>query len=91
MKCEKCGKEIDAISINVFQYDGSDIDISVPIEECENGAVTFETSPNWCGHELTVSEQVESILCPYCKEFPFEHKEVQMYDVVRLVCFKSKK
>ena len=27
--------------------------------------------------------------CPHCKQFPFQSKEVQVYDVVRVVCFKE--
>ena len=90
MKCEKCGKEIDRLLINKFAYDGCDGVDSVYINESEIcDAVTFETDANWCGYELSEEEMMEDIQCPHCNEFPFKHKEVQVYDVVRVVCFKS--
>lgn len=89
MKCEKCGKEIDKVKINMFLYDGSDFEKLSNIHEHEYGAVIFETNANWCGYELSEEEMMEDIRCPHCNEFPFKHKEVQVYDVVRVVCFKS--
>lgn len=90
MKCEKCGKEIDRLLINKFLRNGSDSTDSVCIEESAIcSAVTFETDANWCGYELSEEEMMEDIQCPHCNKFPFNHKEVQVYDVVRVVCFKS--
>lgn len=89
MKCEKCGKEIDKVKISVFSYDGSDSDCLIYIDEGKYENVIFETSPHWCGYELSEEEMMEDIRCPHCNEFPFKHKEVQVYDVVRVVCFKS--
>lgn len=89
MKCEKCGKEIDKVKISIFSYDGSDSDYLTNINEGEEGNVLFETNQNWCGYELSEEEMMEDIRCPHCNEFPFKHKEVQVYDVVRVVCFKS--
>lgn len=89
MICEKCGKEIHEVVINVFTREGSDVDVKIPIyfEDKETNAVCFETNANWCGYELTEDEQMEDISCPHCKQFPFNHKEVQVHDVVRVVCF----
>ena len=39
--------------------------------------------------ELTEEEMRERIECPYCKQFPFGSEEIQVYDVVRIVCFKT--
>lgn len=88
MICEKCGKQIDNLLIDTFLRDGSDIDESPYIEENKT-AVWFETTQNWTGYELTEEEQREHILCPYCKKFPFKHREVQVFNVVRVVCFKT--
>lgn len=90
MKCEKCGNDINRILINKFLHDGSDSTDSVYIEEseiCE--AVTFETDANWCGYELSEEEMMDDIRCPHCNNFPFTHKEVQVYEIVRVVCFKQ--
>ena len=46
MKCEKCGKLIDNVIINRFTREGNDIDVSVPIIEYDNGAVSIETDSN---------------------------------------------
>lgn len=89
MKCEKCGKEIDRVSISKFMWDGSDNEDIVYIDEDEYGSVMFETDSNWCGYELSEEEMMEGIRCIHCDEFPFKHKEVQVYDVVRVVCFKE--
>ena len=89
MTCEKCGKIIGSVKINVFTREGSDIDVLVPVIEYDNGAVGIETDSNWCGYDLSEEEKMESISCPCCGEFPFECKEVQEHEIVRLVCFKN--
>ena len=90
MKCEKCGNEFDRISINKFMRDGSDNEDRPYVDECPiSNAVLFETDRNWCGYELNEEEMMEGIRCPHCNKFPFKHKEVQVYDVVRVVCFRS--
>lgn len=89
MKCEKCGNEIAHVRISVFTRDGSDIDMIENIRESEEHAVFFDTANNWTGYELTEAEMMEDIRCPICGEFPFKHKEVQVYDIVRVVCFKA--
>ena len=91
MKCEKCGTEIDKLGILMFDYDGSDYEwhTSIVGEDIETGAVWFETDCNWTGYELSEEEMMENIKCPNCGEFPFNRKEVQVCDVVRVVCFKN--
>ena len=90
MRCEKCGRQIIAVEINEFQRDGSDRFRDIPIKEYLDNAVGFETTQDWCGYDLTEEEQTEAILCPYCNEFPFKDREIQVYEVVRVVCFKQK-
>lgn len=34
---------------------------------------------------------METITCPHCGKFPFIDKEIHVYDIVRIVCFKSEK
>jgi DNA-directed RNA polymerase subunit RPC12/RpoP len=90
MKCEKCGKEITHIVTGRFSYDGSDYDDTIGIEEDEHyNAVIMETDRNWTGYGLTEEETRERIECPYCKQFPFGSEEIQVFDVVRIVCFKN--
>ena len=101
MICEKCGHETDRLRIGVFNRDGSDSDIFPLIEEVDaltdeesNEAggcdvVIIETTQNWTGYEMSEEEMMEDIRCPHCGQFPFKHKEVQVYDVVRIVCFKE--
>lgn len=48
-----------------------------------------ETTQNWTGYDLSEEEMLETITCPHCKQFPFKSKEIQVYDVVRVVCFKA--
>ena len=72
-----------------IHYDGSDTDIEQPIIECEHNAAYIETTQNWTGYDLSEEEMLETITCPHCKQFPFKSKEIQVYDVVRVVCFKT--
>lgn len=89
MKCEMCGKSIDHLSIDCFTYEGSDRPVDYYINECENNAVYIDTTNNWVGYELSGEEQAETISCPHCGKFPFEEKEIQVYDIVRVVMFRS--
>lgn len=86
-KCNCCGKEIDSVLISQFHYDGSDSEIRVNFEECEKDAKVITFDKSWCGYELTEEEQIEDIQCPYCKQFPFKQKEVQVHEYIHIVCF----
>ena len=89
MKCEKCGKEIDELLINVFNYDGSDSDYKIPFTECEEHAVFIDVNKNWTGYELSKDEQRDTICCPHCKRFPFKSNEIQVESIIRVICFKQ--
>lgn len=96
MKCEKCGHDTDRLRIGVFNRDGSDSDdfpyiqeLDPPFDEDGCSVVIIETNQNWTGYGLSEEEMMEDIRCPHCGEFPFRHKEVQVYDIVRIVCFKE--
>ena len=89
VRCEKCGKEMNCLMLSVFGYDGADSDYAIPIHEVEEDAVCVEVSPAWTGNELSEEEQMETIHCPYCGEFPFAHQEVKTQTIVQVVCFKS--
>lgn len=89
IRCKKCGKIIGSVNVGRFNYDGSDSDIKYSLNEVEEDAVYFETDANWTGYELSEEEMSETIYCPHCDEFPFNDKEVQVYNIVRVVCFKG--
>lgn len=61
----------------------------IQIEECEEDAVFFETDQNWTGYELSEDEMNDGIRCPKCGKNPFKNQEIQIYDVVRVVKFKT--
>lgn len=89
-KCKKCGKEINEVIINNFDYDGTDFFTKVPFKQVLHNAIYFDTDINWTGYELTDEERKEGIKCPYCKKYPFDDKEeIQTYEYVRVVCFKK--
>ena len=88
MICEKCGKKIDSLLIDRFNYDGSDSLCEYPITEYEENAVTVDVDHNWTGYELSDEEQKDSICCPYCNRFPFISEEIQIEEIVRIICFK---
>ena len=90
MKCEKCGHKLSALSVDMFNYDGSDRFVDSTFREEGESAVIVETTRNWVGYELLEPEMHETIRCPNCGKFPFENTEVQAYEVVRLVMFKKR-
>lgn len=89
MKCEKCGKEIDYLSIDTFNWDGSDSFETLPITGDRDVAVYVDVDQNWRGYELPKEKMMETIICPNCGQFPFENKEIQVYDIIRVVLFKK--
>lgn len=89
MKCEKCGKEIKRLKINMFGQSGDDFDTNVDILENEYGNVIFIVDKNWTGYELTEEERVDTIMCPHCGQFPLKDEEIQVYDEVKVVMFKE--
>ena len=86
MKCEACGQEIDCIEIDDFQRDGSDEWCLYPVYEHENG-IYIDATENWTGYGVSDEEMAESVRCPLCKKFPFKCKEIQTYELLRLVMF----
>ncbi len=90
MKCEKCGKEMGGIgiSINCFNHDGTDSLYIHSFDELTN-VIVVDTDKSWTGYELTEEEQLETIKCPHCDQFPFKVKEIQVHEIVRIVMFKK--
>lgn len=89
IKCKNCGKVIDKVWLGVFLSDGTDVDIDYPLIECDENVVYIDTDKNWTGYELSEEEQREQITCPHCGKFPFANNEVQIHEIVRIVCFKE--
>lgn len=89
MICEKCGKKLDSLLIYKFNYDGSDSLYRYSFTECEENAVTIDVNHNWTGYGLSEEEQKDSICCPHCNQFPFISEEIQVEEVVRIICFKK--
>lgn len=86
MICEKCGKELESLEVNHFNQDGSDdwYDTGVEI----NGEIVSMTVlPNWTGNELTEEEQIGTIRCPHCHQFPFKQKMVDAYPYVTVIMY----
>lgn len=90
--CEHCGKQIDRINTNIFNYDGSDSEHQIPLTfDKEHGCVVFETSQNWTGYELTDEERKEEIKCPHCGEYPFDKSvEIGFYEPVNVLMWTSR-
>lgn len=89
MNCEKCGKEIDYLSIDTFDWDGSDSFETLPITEDTDGSVYVDVEPNWTGYGLSEEEMPETIRCPECGQFPLENREIHAHDMVRVVLFRK--
>lgn len=85
--CEKCGKQIDYVVINAFNYDGSDSPYFADVTwDEEHKCATFQTGENWCGYELTDEERKDDIRCPECGEYPFdEGTEIEVWEPVEVI------
>lgn len=90
MRCEKCGKRMDEILVRHFDRDGSDFLREELFTEREN-CIEIEVPHSWTGYDLTEEEQSETIECPFCGKFPFKSKEVQSYEVIKVICLKEDK
>lgn len=89
IKCEKCGKEIPYVLVEMFNRDGSDsfLDYSYKrVGDC----ITIVTDSNWCGYELSEEDMKGTILCPHCHDYPFELEEIHVFDEVEIVMFPRK-
>jgi len=89
VKCKCCGKEINYVNVDLFDIHGSDSFERVPLYECDDNAVYIEPGQIWTGNELSEEEQIDTIRCPYCDKFPFNEKDIQVEDIVRVVMFKD--
>ena len=89
MRCEKCGKEISSLLVNIIKWGSNDREQELPLVECEGDAAYIDTDQNWVGYELDEEEMLDTILCPHCRKFPFKNTEIEVYDIVRVVCFKE--
>lgn len=88
MRCEKCGAFLDGLELNMFEWNGNDNWYNTPVEMADENAAVVDTEQNWTGYELTEEEMPDYIRCPKCKKYPFESKEIQVYNIVRLVMFR---
>ena len=84
MKCYKCGKEIDMVLITMFTHEGYDVEIKVDLDDLGNGVYGADVSTEWTGYLVDEEEQVDTIMCPKCRQFPFKDKEIGVQEVVRL-------
>lgn len=89
IKCKCCGREINYVNVDLFDIQGSDSFERLPLYECDDNAVYIEPGQIWTGYELSEEEQIDTIECPYCNKFPFNEKDIQIEDVVRVVMFKD--
>lgn len=88
MICTNCGEEIHSVLVNMFNFEGADSFINHFIhEDKENGAVWFDITTNWTGYELSEDEMNDTIECPHCRKNPFNKKEIQVFNYVRVVKF----
>lgn len=89
MKCEKCGKEFDHLSVDFFNREGADEFEKTCFFEEDDHAIVMDLNQNWTGYGLSEEEMSDTIVCPNCRQFPFIDKEIQVYEIVRVVCFKT--
>ena len=88
MKCEKCGKQLEYVEVNMFNHDGSDDWYDVEID-MDYGIAYINILPNWTGNDLSEEEMTETIRCPHCHKYPFVDKEIHADDYVNVTMFPS--
>lgn len=86
VKCEKCGKEMSYVLVNKFNYSGSDSFLKYSYNRIGD-CISIVTDRNWTGYELSEEEILETIVCPHCGKYPFQSKEIHVYDEVEIVMF----
>ena len=95
VNCNKCGcpLTLDGIEVLNFRIDGSDYWDKEQLKECDNEAVYLDLQANWTGCEFDddMDEKRASIRCPRCHKYPFKKKEIQTYQIIRVVMFDEKK
>ena len=86
VKCEKCGKEMSYVLVNKFNYSGSDSFLKYSYNRIGD-CISIVADRNWTGYELSEEEVLETIVCPHCGKYPFQSKEIHVYDEVEIVMF----
>ena len=93
IKCTNCKNILDKVLINHFNYDGSDSEKLIEFSEIfnyEDKGVVIRTDTNWTGYDLTDEERKETILCPHCKQYPFNKEdEIGINEPVEVICFSD--
>lgn len=89
MICEKCGKELEYIEVDRFEMNVIDFSAKYSYKEVPQDAVIIDTDSTWTGYKLSEEERLETIRCPYCREYPFQETEIQVREIVRIVMFKK--
>lgn len=90
MKCEQCGKELNSIEVDMFNYDGSDDWYDAELFE-ESGIVFLNVLPNWTGDELDEDEQADTIRCPHCNQYPFKCRLIETCRYVNIQMYPSER
>lgn len=86
VKCEKCGKEMSYVLVNKFNYSGSDSFLKYSYNRIGD-CISIVADRNWTGYEFSEEEMLETIVCPHCGKYPFQSKEIHVYDEVEIVMF----
>ena len=90
--CNHCGWPVPHVLCSCFNHDGSTSDVLFPIAEPHghDGVAEFDLPTSWTGYELSEEEQMDTILCPHCKKFPFDTSAgINVQTIVNVVCFEK--
>ena len=87
MTCNNCGAEINCVIVNHFDHEGADHHIAIPPEDLGNDTYGLMLDSRWAGYGLNEADQLETIWCPCCKQFPFKSKMLNSQEVIYVTCW----
>lgn len=89
MKCSNCGKNIEHVLVDEFQYDGTDRDTAIAINDLGDNCYNITVTHNWTGDGLDDEDVYDTIICPFCRKFPFKSREIQREEAIFLTCWNE--
>ena len=87
MKCEKCGRELEFLEVDMDDFNGGDVWVKGKFSRLGPYVILKNVLPSWVGNELSEKEQIKTIRCPHCHEFPFRKRQIDVARTIDLIMY----